>query len=104
MRQPFHRHAQDAERKPVAQAVEPCGRGVSARRGIGDEADLMSARNLQFREIDDVTEQAAQGRAQDMHDPQGAWLRLGRAHPDTRAGSLTASHGKDTATHATQKM
>ena len=79
MRQPMDRQAQ--QRVPGAgDSVASCCR-PSRRRSmrIRDQADLMTARDLLVRKIEHMAEQAADRRAQHMHDAQGPRRPVGLA-------------------------
>ena len=68
---PAHRHAAQPQREMGSERGEGRIGAFAAGRGIRHDADLVAARGLRARQIEDVTKQPADGRAQDVQDFQG---------------------------------
>lgn len=67
---PAHRHAVQAERQMRLDLGEELRFACPAGRGIADDADQVSRRRLRPDEVAHMTEDAADRRAEAMHDPQ----------------------------------
>ncbi|MDF3062103.1 MAG: hypothetical protein K0S06_2212 [Microvirga sp.] len=65
-----HRNAGDAELETRPKLGERLGGTLAAGRGIAEDADLQPARDLRPRHVDDVAEEPADRRAEDVQDAQ----------------------------------
>jgi hypothetical protein len=59
-----------AEREARGNRCERSRRPVAARQAVGDDPDLVASVDLPVGEVDDVTENAANGRAHRMQDSE----------------------------------
>ncbi len=66
----LHRRAVDAERQLVRNLVEQFRFVFAAGGGVADDAHRMTGRHLCVGEIANVPEDAADGRAEAVHDPE----------------------------------
>jgi hypothetical protein len=67
-----HRNTREPERKLGRKRCESRLGARASGGAVGHDADLVAARGLRMRQIDHVTEQAADGRPQDVQDPEGS--------------------------------
>jgi hypothetical protein len=74
-----HRQALKAEREPRREFGQDLFGARPAGRAIGDEADAVAARDLAAGEIEDMAEQTADRRAENVDDVQGSHRR--HPHP-----------------------